>query len=217
MALLSCADGGCAWSPQLVLQSRYTEQVHRKQVKVLPQMKLYLLTLYMCLGNKLPFKRNYKCHFWLLNSFLATVRPSAWRGVCAVMKGILKYTLLINIFCLENPHTSHNAVNGSTAWTETFLNAEDATLDTAPPTPLPPINTCSKCTLRHSRSQTQIGSTHLLGNMLRELPWVHPKYQTGLWAERNRLLQSSSRRLHHAASQFSAYTAPFCAMRVWKK
>lgn len=47
----------------------------------------------------------------------------------------------MNIFCLENPHASHNAVNGSTGWTETFLNAEDATLDTAPPAPrLPSIN-----------------------------------------------------------------------------
>lgn len=70
----------------------------------------------------------------------------------------------------------------------------------------------------HPQPHSQIGSTHLLGSMLRELPWVHPKYQSALWADKEQApAKQLSQRLHHSHSQFSAYTAPFSVGCVWKK
>lgn len=162
----------------------------------------------MCTQKKLSFffkKRNFKRCFWLLNSFLATVRPSAWRGVCAAMKGILKYTLLMNIFCLENPHASHNAVNGSRGWSEA----------SEMPRVQPWIQPCplSVSSVQiHPQPPSGTGSPHLLGNLLRELPWEHPKCKLPAGHRR-----SSSQGLHHSQPIFCLHYTIFCGGTVWKK
>lgn len=140
-----------------------------------------------------------------MNSFLATVRPSAWRGVCAVMKGSLKYTLLMNIFCLENPHASHNAVNGSRGWSGTLK--------------------CRGCSLGYSPALCQWAPfkftlRHVLG-LAAPTCWETCSENFPGYIQNAKLpaghRRSSSQGLHHSQPIFCLHCTIFCGGSVWKK